>query len=125
MRLEIDDLHAGYVRGIDILRGLSLSARAERLTTLIGANGVGKSTLLKCIVGQLRPHAGRIACAGTEITGLATHRLAGRGIAYIAQRRNLFPHLSVQENLEMGTWSFRRDRPRARRAIARALDEAP
>ena len=54
MRLEVDDLHAGYVRGIDILRGLSLIARSERLTTLIGANGVGKSTLLKCIVGQLR-----------------------------------------------------------------------
>ena len=75
MRLEVDDLHAGYVRGIDILRGLSLIARSERLTTLIGANGVGKSTLLKCIVGQLRPHAGRITCAGAEITGLKPHVL--------------------------------------------------
>jgi ABC-type branched-subunit amino acid transport system ATPase component len=125
MRLEVDDLHAGYVRGIDILRGLSLIARAGQLTTVIGANGVGKSTLLKCIVGQLRPHVGRIACDGVELMGLATHRLARRGIAYIAQRRNLFPHLSVRENLEMGTWSFRRDRARAGRAVARALEEAP
>jgi branched-chain amino acid transport system ATP-binding protein len=123
--LEVRDLHAGYVRDIDILRGLTLEAGTGRLTTVIGANGVGKSTLLKCIVGQLRPHAGRVVLDGAEITGIVTHELVRRRIAYIAQRRNVFPHLSVRENLEMGTWSFRRDRARVRTALESALAAAP
>jgi ABC-type branched-subunit amino acid transport system ATPase component len=125
MMLEVQDLHAGYVRDIDILRGLTLQARTGRLTTVIGANGVGKSTLLKCIAGQLRPHAGRIVCDGAEITGIATYQLVRRGIAYIAQRRNVFPHLTVRENLEMGTWSFRADRSRVRTALDAAFSAAP
>jgi ABC-type branched-subunit amino acid transport system ATPase component len=123
--LEVRDLHAGYVSDIDILRGLTLEAQTGRLTTVIGANGVGKSTLLKCIVGQLRPHAGRVVCDGAEITGIATHQLVRRRIAYIAQRRNVFPHLTVRENLEMGTWSFRGDGARVRTALESALDAAP
>jgi ABC-type branched-subunit amino acid transport system ATPase component len=125
MMLEVRDLHAGYVSDIDILRGLTLEAQTGRLTTVIGANGVGKSTLLKCIVGQLRPHAGRVVCDGAEITGIPTHQLVRRRIAYIAQRRNVFPHLTVRENLEMGTWSFRGDRARVRTALESALDAAP
>ncbi|HEX5080156.1 MAG TPA: ATP-binding cassette domain-containing protein [Geminicoccaceae bacterium] len=123
--LEIRDLHAGYVRDIDILRGLTLEAPTGRLTTVIGANGVGKSTLLKCVIGQVRPHAGHILCDGAEITGIATHWLVRRRIAYIAQRRNVFPHLSVRENLEMGAWSFRRDRARVHAALESALAAAP
>jgi ABC-type branched-subunit amino acid transport system ATPase component len=123
--LEVQDLHAGYVRDIDILRGLTLEAQKGRLTTVIGANGVGKSTLLRCIVGQVRPHAGRVVCDGAEITGLATHQLVRRRIAYIAQRRNVFPHLTVRENLEMGAWSFREDRARVRTALEAALGAAP
>jgi ABC-type branched-subunit amino acid transport system ATPase component len=125
MMLAVSDLHAGYVRDIDILRGLTLEAQAGQLTTVIGANGVGKSTLLKCIVGQLRPHAGHIVFDGTDITGIATHQLVRHRIAYLAQRRNVFPHLTVRENLEMGTWSFRRDRARVRTALGTALDSAP
>ena len=67
--LEVSDLCAGYVRDIDILRGLTLEVPTGSVTTVIGANGVGKSTLLKCIVGQLRPHAGRIVFDGMDITG--------------------------------------------------------
>ncbi len=123
--LKAENLRAGYAADIDILNGLTVVARARQITTVIGANGVGKSTLLKCIVGQIRPHAGSIVYEGRDITGIATNRLVRLGIAYIAQRRNLFPHLSVQENLEMGAWIFRRDRRRTAAAIERALEEAP
>lgn len=125
MRLEATNLHAGYARDIDILRGVSVTARAGQLTTVIGANGVGKSTLLKTIIGQLRPHTGRITWDGRDMTGIATRDLVRMGIAYIAQRHLVFPHMSVLENLEMGTWSFRRDEARRRRAIETCLERAP
>lgn len=125
MTLKVDDVHAGYLVDIDILRGLTVEARAGQLTTVIGANGVGKSTLLKCIVGQIRPHAGSITYEGRDITGVRTDQLVRLGIAYIAQRRNIFPHLSVRENLEMGAWIFRRDKRRVAAAVERAVAEAP
>ncbi len=125
MTLKAENLHAGYVIDIDILSGLTVEARAGQLTTVIGANGVGKSTLLKCIVGQIRPHVGSIRYEGRDITGIASNQLVRRGIAYIAQRHNIFPHLSVLENLEMGAWIFRRERARVAAAIERALEAAP
>jgi len=123
--LKAENLHAGYVSDIDILSGLTVEARSRQLTTVVGANGVGKSTLLKCIVGQIRPHSGSITYEGREITGIASNQLVRLGIAYIAQRRNIFPHLTVRENLEMGAWIFRRDRPRVADAMERALEAAP
>ncbi len=125
MTLKAENLHAGYVIDIDILSGLTVEARAGQLTTVIGANGVGKSTLLKCIVGQIRPHVGSIRYEGRDITDIASNQLVRRGIAYIAQRHNIFPHLSVLENLEMGAWIFRRERARVVAAIERALEAAP
>jgi ABC-type branched-subunit amino acid transport system ATPase component len=123
--LKAENLHAGYVSDIDILSGLTVEARSRQLTTVVGANGVGKSTLLKCIVGQIRPHSGTITYQGREITGIASNQLVRLGIAYIAQRRNIFPHLTVRENLEMGAWIIRRDRPRVAEAMDRALEAAP
>lgn len=123
--LSVSDLHAGYVRDIDILRNLNLQARPSQLTTVIGANGVGKSTLLKCIVGQLRPHAGSITYDGRDLTTLRTKDLVRSSIAYIPQRRNVFPHLTVMENMEMGAWIFRKDKVRVARVIERAFDHAP
>jgi len=123
--LKAENLHAGYVVDIDILSGITVEARSGLLTTVIGANGVGKSTLLKCMVGQLRPHTGRITYEDRDITGIATNELIRIGISYIAQRRNIFPHLSVRENLEMGAWIFRRDRRRVREAIDAAGQRAP
>lgn len=125
MTLKAENLHAGYVSDIDILSGLTVEARSGQLTTVVGANGVGKSTLLKCIVGQIRPHSGSITYEGREIIGIASNQLVRLGIAYIAQRRNIFPHLTVRENLEMGAWIFRRDRSRVAEAMARALEAAP
>lgn len=125
MPLEVRDLHAGYQRDIDILRGVSVTARDQQLTTIIGANGVGKSTLLKTITGELRPHAGSVRWGDIDLTQAAPRDLVRLDIAYIAQRHSLFPQMTVAENLEIGTWSFRKDKPRARRAIERAYQRAP
>lgn len=125
MALEVRDLHAGYQRDIEILRGVSVTARDGQLTTIIGANGVGKSTLLKTIVGQLRPTRGSILYEGTDLTGVPGRDFVRRRIAYIAQHHALFRDMTVAENLELGTWSFRSDRARARRAIEDVYRRAP
>lgn len=125
MALEVADLHAGYQRDIEILRGVSVTARDGQLTTIIGANGVGKSTLLKTVVGQLRPSRGRIAYDGLDLTGVPPRALVRHGIAYIAQHHAIFRDMSVAENLELATWSFRDDRARARRAIEAVYERAP
>lgn len=125
MTLKAENLHAGYVADIDILRGLTVEAREGQLTTVIGANGVGKSTLLKCIVGQIRPQSGAITYNDVDLTGITTNRLVRLGISYIAQRHSIFPQLTVLENLEMGAWTFRYDRDRVSAAVTRAFEQAP
>jgi branched-chain amino acid transport system ATP-binding protein len=99
--LSMSDVTAGYAADIDILRNLSLSIEAGRITGLIGLNGAGKSTLMKTICGFLRPKAGSIAYDGTDITGIAPHTLIDRGIWYIPQESSLFPYMSVEENLRL------------------------
>jgi len=124
-QLKVQDLHAGYTRDIDILRGLNVIAREGMLTTVIGANGVGKSTLLKTIVGQLRPHTGSINFGASNITNVNTRDLIDLGIAYVPQKHAIFPDMTVQENVEMATWAFRSDRPRAKSAIETLFERAP
>lgn len=125
MPLEVVDLHAGYQRDIDILRGLNLTARDGQLTTIIGANGVGKSTLLKAIVGQLRPHQGSMTYNGLDLAKMPPKDLVRQGIAYISQHHALFKEMTVEENVEMATWSFRHDKVRCRRVRERAYERAP
>ncbi|WP_137389512.1 ABC transporter ATP-binding protein [Rhodoligotrophos defluvii] len=125
MLLEVKNLHAGYSRDIDILRGVDVIARPTQLTTIIGANGVGKSTLLKAIIGQLRPHTGTITYGDRDLTAVETRDLVRIGIAYVPQGHALFQDMTVAENVEMATWSFRGDKPRARRAIERVYERAP
>lgn len=122
--LEVSNLHAGYSRDIDILGGLDVSAREGMLTTIIGANGVGKSTLLKTIIGQLRAHTGEIRFDGQDMKAVNTRDLVNLGIAYVPQKHAIFPDMTVQENVEMATWAFRQDKPRAKRAIARTFERA-
>ena len=122
--LEVRDLHAGYSQDIDILRGLSVTAREGMLTTIIGANGVGKSTLLKTIIGQLRPHGGSIRFGSRDMIGVKTRDLVRMGIAYVPQKHALFQDMTVQENVEMATWAFRGDRPRAKEAVETVFQRA-
>jgi len=99
--LSLSRVTAGYAADIEILRNLSLSIEAARITGLIGLNGAGKSTLMKTICGFLRPKAGSIAYDGTDITGIAPHTLIDRGIWYIPQESSLFPYMSVEDNLRL------------------------
>ncbi len=125
MQLEVREVTAGYQRDIDILRGVSVTARQGQLTTIIGANGVGKSTLLKTIIGQLRPQSGTIRFGETDLTRMAPHELVSLGIAYVAQRHALFPDMTVAENITMAAWSFRHDKSRSRAAADMVFARAP
>ncbi len=101
--LVIEELVAGYVPEVDILDGVSLSVREGEIATVVGPNGAGKSTLIRTIFGLLTPRRGRVTLRGEDLTGLAPHSITRRGMSYVPQLDNVFPSLSVEENLEMGS----------------------
>ncbi len=123
--LEINDLHVGYYKDLNILQGVSLSAEEGKITVVLGANGVGKSTLLKSIYGFVKPSSGTITVDGQPITGLPSHELVNHGISYIPQRQSVFPHMTVEENMELGGWSFRRDSDRIQRRLEANYERFP
>ena len=100
--LRVDGLVAGYVPEVDSLSGVGLEVRAGEIVTIVGPNGAGKSTLLKCVFGLLRPRAGRVRLRDEDITGERPHVITKRGMSYVPQLDNVFPTLTVEENLEMG-----------------------
>ncbi len=108
--LTMSGITAGYVQDIDILRNLSLSIEAGRITGLIGLNGSGKSTLMKTICGFLAPTAGKVEFDGADITAIAPHTLIDRDIWYIPQESSLFPYMSVEDNLRLPLEGRRRSR---------------
>lgn len=99
--LSVEGLTAGY-GGPPIIELVSISARRGAITAIVGPNGAGKSTLLKAVAGLIRPAAGRIFVEGKEVTNLPAEKLVRRGIAYVPQVENVFPDLTVRENLDMG-----------------------
>jgi branched-chain amino acid transport system ATP-binding protein len=102
--LSVEGLTAGY-GGPPVIENVSVKARRGAITAIVGPNGAGKSTLLKAISGLIRPTAGRVFVEGTDVTGQPAERLVGKGLAYIPQVANVFPDLTVRENLEMGGFS--------------------
>ena len=102
--VEIHDLAAGYVPGVDILRGASLHVGDAEMVGIIGPNGAGKSTLIKAVFGLVPIRSGTVTLAGDEITGTAGHELVRLGVGYVPQVRNVFGTLSVEENLRMGVF---------------------
>ena len=102
--VEATDLHAGYLPGINILNGCSLTANDGELVGIIGPNGAGKSTLLKAIFGQVNVRSGSIKLNGEDITGLKANKLVEKGVSFVPQSNNVFPSLSIEENLEMGVF---------------------
>jgi branched-chain amino acid transport system ATP-binding protein len=104
--LEVDSVSTGY-GDTDIVTGVSLRVDDREIVTLIGPNGAGKSTLLKAIVGLLVARQGRIRFAGRDITGLRASSVVKQGISYVPQTQNVFPSLTVLENLEMGAYLSR------------------
>ena len=99
--IEFDDIVAGY-KDFMILNNLSFQVRKGSITLLLGPNGAGKSTVLKTLFGLLKPRQGRIRLDGQDITGHTQTDLLARGIAFVPQGRNLFPQLTVWQNLELG-----------------------
>jgi branched-chain amino acid transport system ATP-binding protein len=112
--LEARGVEAGYANR-QILRGVDLSVDTGDVVALLGANGSGKSTLLNVLSGFLRPRHGSILLQRTELAGLRPHRIFRHGIVQVSQSRDLFPEMSVEENLRLGGWVRRAD-------LARLLD---
>ena len=123
--LTVSDVHAGYLPGVDILRGLSLAARPNEITLVIGPNGAGKSTLLRTVFAFLAPNQGAITFQGEPTAGMRASDLKTAGISYVTQDINSFPNLTVEENLRMGAWVFRRDARRLQRQLERAYATFP
>ena len=98
------DLHAGYLPGINILNGCSLTANEGDLIGIIGPNGAGKSTLLKAIFGQVNVREGQVLLNGEDITNMKANKLVSKGVAFVPQTNNVFPSLTIEENLQMGVF---------------------
>lgn len=102
--VEISDLVAGYLPGVNILEGCNLTAAKGELIGIIGPNGAGKSTLLKAMFGQVNVRGGSMKLMGEDITGLKADKLVARGVGMVPQNNNVFPSLTIEENLEMGVY---------------------
>lgn len=117
MSLKVVEITVGYYQDLYVLQDVSLEAQEGKITAIVGPNGAGKSTLLKTIYGFLTPRRGRILLDGVEITGRRPFEMLPQGIAYIMQDIGILPHMTVEENLELGAWLFRQDKLRVSRAI--------
>jgi branched-chain amino acid transport system ATP-binding protein len=102
--IVIDDVVAGYTPGVPILNGCSLELAPGELVGIIGPNGAGKSTMLKALFGLISITSGDVKYKGDDIKKLKAHELVERGIGYVPQNNNVFPSLTVEENLEMGLY---------------------
>lgn len=101
--LATEDVVAGYVPEVDILNGVSIRVAEGEIVTVVGPNGAGKSTLIKTIFGLLQPRRGRIVFRGEDIAGTKPHVITRLGLSYVPQLDNVFPSLTVEENLEIGS----------------------
>ena len=102
--LIAEKVTAGYLPGIDILTGCTLTLDEGEFVGIIGPNGAGKSTLLKSLFGLVDVRSGSVRLRGEEISNLAANRLVAKGVGYVPQTKNIFPSLSIEENLEMGLY---------------------
>ena len=100
--LDVGELIAGYVPGVDILQGTNLRVDEHELVGIIGPNGAGKSTLIKAVFGLVSVRSGHVRLRGADITKLSAHELVQQGVGYVPQVRNVFGSLTIEENLRMG-----------------------
>jgi neutral amino acid transport system ATP-binding protein len=107
--LSTEEIVAGYTPEVDILHGVDMEVREGEIVTMVGPNGAGKSTVMKTIFGLLDPREGRVLLRGEEITGSAPHTITRKGVSYVPQLDNVFPSLTVEENLELGALAGRGD----------------
>ncbi len=123
--LEVIDLDVGYYKDLNILQNLNIKVRENQITAILGANGVGKSTALKAVFGFLRPNAGEVLLDGESIIDVPTYERILKGLAYIPQQPGVFKDMSVEENLELGGWTFRRDRKQVREKMEANYERFP
>ena len=115
LELKIEGIDAGY-GAVRALHGVSVSVQEKESVALLGTNGNGKSTLMKCVMGMVRPTKGRITLSGTDLTKLSTEEIVNLGVAMVPEGRRLFPKLTVEENLLLGAF-----RPLARGEIEKNM----
>ena len=123
--LETRNLYVGYYKDLNILQDLNIKARKNQITAILGANGVGKSTALKAVFGFLRPNEGEILLQGESIVDVPTHKRILKGLAYIPQQPGVFKDMSVEENLQLGGWTFKRDRRQVQEKIESNYERFP
>jgi len=110
--VQIESLISGYGKKI-ILNGISVNIEQGKITTLIGRNGVGKTTLLNTLMGILKPESGRITYRGEDISATKTHALVSMGISYVPQGKSVFPHMTVSEHMDIGAWTLKEQETKA------------
>ena len=123
--LEMRDVHAAYHGDISILNGLSLKIKERQITGIIGPNGAGKSTALKTMYGFLKPSRGAVMLGDDDISGRPPYDMMARGVAFVPQNRSLFNELSVEDNLRLGCWHFRRDKRKVETELERVYEQFP
>ena len=123
--LELRNLYVGYYKDLNILQDLNVKARKNQITAILGANGVGKSTALKAVFGFLRPNDGQVLLEGENIIDVPTHQRILKGLAYIPQQPGIFKDMSVEENLELGGWTFKRDKKQIADKIEQNYERFP
>ncbi len=123
--LYMENITVGYVEGIDILRNVSIEIEKNKITGIIGANGSGKSTLLKTIFGFLHPREGKIVFKDKEIDKSRPYYMKEMGISYMLQEYSTFPELSINDNLLLGAWTFRKDKKRIKKRLSEIYEIFP
>ncbi len=121
--LEITGLHASY-GAVQALEDVAVGVGADQIVCLLGANGAGKTTTLNCISGLVAPTEGRITFDGEDITNMPVERIVARGIVQVPEGREIFPTLTVEENVVLGAWLYRRER-RIRADLERVYELFP
>ena len=123
--LELRNLDVGYYKDLNILQDLNVKARKKQITTILGANGVGKSTALKAAFGFLKPNRGDVVLENESILDIPTHQRILKGLAYIPQQPGVFKDMTVEENLQLGGWTFRQDKQQVREKIEANYERFP
>lgn len=120
--IECNGIAAGYVKGLNILQGVDLIVNEKEIVSIIGPNGAGKSTLLKAIMGIINISGGRFYINGNEKTNTPTHEIVREGVGYVPQVENVFPSLTIEENLEIGSWTLNSN---IKEAISKVFQDFP
>ena len=120
--IECNGIAAGYVKGLNILQGVELLVNEKEIVSIIGPNGAGKSTLLKAIMGIINISGGRFYINGNEKTNTPTHEIVREGVGYVPQVENVFPSLTIEENLEIGSWTLNSN---IKETISKIFDDFP